>query len=173
VVCTGEGGVRPREARGAILQLAVFYWAYQGRAYPSASSDHGVHGPEPAQTVGTAARHVDAPDLPLAANDGVIWAVLADAGAKTGRAKLEGHYEHTAAFSGSHSDFMYRRFGQAPGQPQETKRCSVLGLKFQPRRTSRRSQLAPVAVAAKTSNAASKVHKKATPVKRGKRSPRP
>jgi hypothetical protein len=33
------------------------------------------------------------------------------------------------------SDVISRRFGHASGQPQETKRCSVLRLKSQPRRT--------------------------------------
>jgi hypothetical protein len=40
--------------------------------------------PEPAQTVGSAARHVDAPDLPPAGKDGVVRAVLVDAGAEAG-----------------------------------------------------------------------------------------
>ena len=40
------------------------------------------HRPEPAQTVGTAARFVDTTDLPLASNDGVVRAVLVDPGTK-------------------------------------------------------------------------------------------
>jgi len=44
---------------------------------------------EPAQIVGTAACAVDADDLPLADNDGVVGAVLVDPGAEAGRAELE------------------------------------------------------------------------------------
>ena len=47
------------------------------------------HRPEPAQIVGTAACAVDADDLPLADNDGVVGAVLVDPGAEAGRAELE------------------------------------------------------------------------------------
>jgi len=47
------------------------------------------HRPEPAQIVGTAACFVDAADLPLADNDGVVGAVLVDPGAEAGRAELE------------------------------------------------------------------------------------
>ena len=46
---------------------------------------------KPAQIVRTAARFVDAADLPLAGNDGVIRPVLVDPGAEAGRAELEGH----------------------------------------------------------------------------------
>ena len=49
------------------------------------------HRPEPAQIVGTAARFVDAADLPLAGNDGVVRAVLVDPGAKSGWAEFESH----------------------------------------------------------------------------------
>jgi hypothetical protein len=41
--------------------------------------------------MGTAAGLIDAPDLPLAGKDGVVRPVLVDAGAETGRPKLEGH----------------------------------------------------------------------------------
>ena len=40
------------------------------------------HRPEPAQIVGTAARFVDAADLPLAGKDGVFRTVLVDPGTK-------------------------------------------------------------------------------------------
>jgi len=50
-----------------------------------------VHRPEPAQIVGTAARFVDAADLPLAGVDGVVRPVFVDPGAEAGRAHLEGH----------------------------------------------------------------------------------
>src|SRR4051812_35806996 len=51
----------------------------------------GVHGPEPAQTVGAAAGLVDAADLPLTCQNDVVRPVLVDAGAKTGWAELKGH----------------------------------------------------------------------------------
>jgi hypothetical protein len=44
-----------------------------------------------AQTVGTAAGLVDATNIPLAGNDGVVWAVLVDPGAEAGRAEPESH----------------------------------------------------------------------------------
>jgi hypothetical protein len=50
-----------------------------------------VHGPEPAQTVGSAAGLINAPDLPLAGKDGVVRPVLVDAGAEAGRAHGECH----------------------------------------------------------------------------------
>ena len=34
---------------------------------------------------------VVAADLPLAGNDGVVWAVLVDPGAETGRAEFQSH----------------------------------------------------------------------------------
>ena len=51
----------------------------------------GVCGPEPTQTVGTAAGLIDAADLPLAAVHAIVRPVLVDPGAETGRAELEGH----------------------------------------------------------------------------------
>jgi len=48
------------------------------------------HRPEPAQTVGTPARLIDAPDLPLAGKDGVVRPVLVDAGAETERIREAG-----------------------------------------------------------------------------------
>src|SRR6476619_4150127 len=44
--------------------------------------------PEPAQIVGTAARFVDAADLPLAGNDSVVRTVLVDPGAEAAQAEL-------------------------------------------------------------------------------------
>src|SRR6476469_1526615 len=62
----------------------------QGRhAVRSCHRTVGVHGPEPAQTIGAAARFVDTTDLPLASKDGVIRAVLVDPGAEAGRAHGE------------------------------------------------------------------------------------
>jgi hypothetical protein len=52
-----------------------------------ASSAVGVHGPEPAQIVGTAAGLINAPDLPLASKHGVVRPVFVDPGAEPGRAE--------------------------------------------------------------------------------------
>jgi hypothetical protein len=47
----------------------------------------GVDGLEPAQIVGTAASLINAPDLPLASNHGVVRPVFVDPGAEPGRAE--------------------------------------------------------------------------------------
>jgi hypothetical protein len=60
------------------------------------SLDRWRHGPEPAQTVGTAAGLIDAPDLQLAAIDDLVGPVLVNAGAKARRAELDGYYNYTA-----------------------------------------------------------------------------
>jgi hypothetical protein len=48
------------------------------------------HRTEPAQTVGTAAGLINAPDLPLAGKDGVVRAVLVDAAAEPAGRSLRG-----------------------------------------------------------------------------------
>jgi hypothetical protein len=54
-----------------------------------------IHDPESAHSVGTAAGLINAPDLPLAGNDGVVRSVV-DAGAETGRRKIAGHRSRSA-----------------------------------------------------------------------------
>ena len=69
------------------LRLGVFE-----RRHPIRSRHRTVHGkrPEPAQTIGTAARLGDAADLPLAGVDGVVRSVLVDSGADARRRSLRG-----------------------------------------------------------------------------------
>jgi DNA polymerase-3 subunit beta len=78
-----------------IANLAGLEWSPAEPALrlslPSQAGVAGVHGPEPAQTVGTATGLINAPDLPLAGEDGVVRPVLVDPGAEAGRAHGESH----------------------------------------------------------------------------------
>ena len=70
------------------LRLSLFQGCHAIRTRHRAVDGHRL---EPAQTVGTAAGLIDAADIPAAAVDGVVRAVLVDRGAGAGRAELEGH----------------------------------------------------------------------------------
>jgi hypothetical protein len=49
--------------------------------------------------LGAASDFLDAADIPLAAEHGIVGAVLVDPGAEAGRAELEGHFKALAEAS--------------------------------------------------------------------------
>jgi hypothetical protein len=77
----------PTRSSSLKLRLGLF----QGRhAVRSRHRTVDGHGPEPAQTVGAAAGLIDAADLPAAAEDGQVRAVLVDPGARPVGRSLRG-----------------------------------------------------------------------------------
>jgi hypothetical protein len=86
----GRLQLRPR-LPGVPALLKLRFGLFQGAARSARHRTIDGQRPEPAQTVGAAARLVDAAEFPVAGADGVVRPVLVHTGAEAGWAELKSH----------------------------------------------------------------------------------